>query len=220
MNGFMTSFTPIIKRFNKFKVEIFLIGLALLIALISLIVFLKNNASQDEEIILENTQINIPQTKIIIEIAGAVNKPGVYEINNGSRLKDILTIAKGLSEEADQYYFTRNYNLARYISDQEKIYIPFSWEIDQGIIIENSRTLDYSQPNQTYSINNTTSSISEEKININTATVEELDQLPGIGAVTAQKIIQNRPYKTTSELSTRKIINKGVWEKIKELIVN
>jgi len=58
----------------------------------------------------------------------------------------------------------------------------------------------------------------QEAININQATAEELDILPGVGAATATKIIQGRPYASTDELVSKKIINKGMFEKIKGLI--
>ena len=55
-------------------------------------------------------------------------------------------------------------------------------------------------------------------ININTASFEELDTLPGVGKVIGQKIINNRPYSSIEELQTKKIVNKSTYEKIKDLI--
>jgi competence protein ComEA len=59
---------------------------------------------------------------------------------------------------------------------------------------------------------------SQSLISINDSTIEELDQLPGIGQITANKIISNRPYTTIEDLLTKKVVNKGVFEKIKNLI--
>ncbi len=195
---------------KKYKIEAVLIIISLFIAAVSLFMF--TNITQediDSEILFEEPVSG----KIFVDISGAVNKPGVYELRNGSRLKDAVTMAKGLTDEAGKDFFARNYNLAKILTDQEKIYIPFAWELEQGIFFENSRALNYTQPqvlpaeeaqNQPRGL-----------ININTATAEELDTLSGIGKVTAEKIIKNRPYQSIDELLTKKVIGKNVFENIK-----
>jgi competence protein ComEA len=108
--------------------------------------------------------------------------------------------------------------LARIVSDQEKIYIPSVSEINNGIFVQNLQALNYIEPNIISSIDNQQSTINNNLINLNSATIEELDQLPGIGQVTANKIIVNRPYSTIDELLVKKTVNKSVFEKIKGLI--
>lgn len=223
MKEFIRSFSPFLKKLKKFKryqVEVFLLSLAFIITIISLILYQKNESPESD--LIKETQSpyqkeNSSPRKIFVDIAGAVNNPGMYEATLGARLKDILTLAGGLSDEADRIFFQRNFNLARIVTDQEKIYVPSSWEINSGIFIENSRTLDYISP-QNISPSENNSSNSVEKININQATIEELDTLPGIGKVTAQKIINNRPYQSIDELLTKKVVNKSTFEKIKDLI--
>ena len=223
MKEFIRSFSPFLKKLKKFKryrLEIFLLSLAFIITIISLILYQKNESPESN--LIKETQSsyqkeNSSPRKIFVDIAGAVNNPGMYEATLGARLKDILALAGGLSDEADRIFFQRNFNLARIVTDQEKIYVPSSWEINSGIFIENSRTLDYISP-QNISPSENNSSNSVEKININQATIEELDTLPGIGKVTAQKIINNRPYENIDELLTKKVINKSTFEKIKDLI--
>jgi len=121
--------------------------------------------------------------------------------------------------DADKNFFARNYNLARLVNDQEKIYVPATWEINSGIFIESQRTLDYILPAEV-PVNSkmAQSETISNKLNLNTATVEELDSLPGIGQATAQKIIQNRPYKSIDELLIKKAVKKNIYENIKDLI--
>ncbi|MCX7881511.1 MAG: ComEA family DNA-binding protein [Patescibacteria group bacterium] len=217
----LSLFSNLSKKLKKHQVEVFLLISSLIIVLISLILYLKNNQEDvyNKEIISEEKKEAPIQTKIFVELSGAVKKPDVYEIDYGSRLKDVLKLAGGLSEEADKGFVSRNYNLAKIVVDQEKIYIPFVWEINAGLFTENSRTLDYTSP---VILNNQESSqisdLSSEKININLASAEELDTLPGIGKVTVAKIINNRPYSSIEELLNKKIVGKSVYEKIKELI--
>lgn len=129
MDNFFHSLSPFFKKIKKrYKVEVFLLFLAFFIAVVSLILYEKNQYSNDEsieEITSSYQQKESPNSrKILVDIAGAVKNPGVYESSIGARLKDILTLAGGLSDEADKIFFQRNFNLARLVSDQEKIYIP------------------------------------------------------------------------------------------------
>ncbi|MGB9707457.1 MAG: helix-hairpin-helix domain-containing protein [Microgenomates group bacterium] len=223
MTNFLPSFKPVLKALNKkikrYRLEIFLLFLALIAALISLIIFLNEKTNQPRQYLYEADfkNKNSSSAKIYVDIAGAVKKPDVYEVSMGARLKDVLILAGGLSDEADKNFFQRNFNLARVVSDQEKFYVPSVYEIQSGLFSESTQTLDYNQPNFDIGSNNIPPANSQ-LININTATMEELDQLPGIGKVTAQKIIQNRPYATIDELLNKKIVNKSTFEKIKDQI--
>lgn len=215
MNGFIKSFTPLLKKLKKYLVEIILLTVALVITITALVIYAKNNQNTDQETIINNQPEQTLSGKIFVDVSGAVKKPNVYEISFGARLRDLVDMAGGLSDEADTVFFYRNFNLARIVTDQEKIYIPSIVEINSGVFMENPRTLDYTSPG-TGAVNNAPTD--NQLINLNSATVEELDQLPGIGQVTANKIIGSRPYSTIDELLTKKVVNKGVFEKIKNLI--
>jgi len=205
------------KKFKKYLVEIIILTIAIFVSMISLIIFL-NSSSQKEEIKISETKNQITSVKkIFVDISGSVNKPGLYQLNNNSRIKEAIDKAGGLSDDADKGYFNRNFNLARFLSDQEKIYIPSVWEVQNGYFIENPQTLNYIQPiNQQSIVFNSDSS--QNLININQASLDELDTLPGIGKVLGQKIIDNRPYQSLEDLINKKVINKSVFEKIKDLI--
>ncbi len=143
------------------------------------------------------TEAKKPSGNITVDIAGAVMKPGVYTLPNGSRLQDLLIQAGGLSDQADREQIAKSINLASVLHDSMKVYIPLLGE--QGQAVAGSSTTD-------------------GLININQASTAELDSLPGIGAVTAEKIIQGRPYETMEDLLEKKIVSSSVFEKIKEKI--
>ena len=201
------------KKLKKYRLEILLLSAAFLITVVSLIIFSVNNQSKDEEEIITNQveSQDLFLQNIYIDVSGEVIKPDVYKVKPGTRLKEIMDLAGGLSKNADDGYFYRNYNLSRILVDQEKIYVPSVWEVNNGYFIENRQTLDF------------ITAIEKAKpniglINANNASVEELDTLPGIGQITAEKIISNRPYQSIDELLTKKVVGKSVFEKIKGLI--
>lgn len=201
------------KKIKKYLVEIIILTIAFIIAVISLIIFLKNQEDSSSSIISQKIETQ-SLTKIYVDVSGSVNKPDLYEAPNNARLKELIEKAGGLSDNADKNFFSRNFNLARIVVDQEKIYIPSVWEVQNGYFTENPQTLNYLYP----LVNNQKSLTNDSLININSASIEELDTLPGIGKITAQKIIDNRPFEALEELLNKKIINKSVFENIKSLI--
>lgn len=139
--------------------------------------------------------------QIVIDIQGAVELPGVYTLPQDSRVKDAVILAGGLSAEVNQSFVAKSLNLAAKVEDSMKIYIPFKDE--EGVAPQSSSQ-------QSGSTTGTT--------NINSASESQLDTLPGIGKVTAEKIINGRPYDNIDELLTKKVVSKSVFEKIKEKI--
>lgn len=139
--------------------------------------------------------------KVRIDVVGAVIKPDVYELEEGSRVSDALTVAGGFNASADREWVAKNLNRAAKIIDGGKIYVPSRSEISS----------DQIQPFDTAQGKNS-------KVNINTASSAELESLPGIGPVLASKIISGRPYQTIEELKTRKIVGNALFEKIKDQI--
>lgn len=138
--------------------------------------------------------------KIFVDVSGEVLKPGVYSLSEDARLQDALVAAGGLSGNADRQYIAQYVNLAQKVTDGMKIYVP---NVSQGL--------------KTALINNGTTSASGF-ISINQATMAELDKLSGVGPVTAQKIIDARPYSSLSELVVKKAVSSSVFEKIKDKI--
>lgn len=188
---------------GKYLIEIVLIAVAFVLGIGSFAIFLNSAAPATEKVSFQKEESKQVSKKMYAEISGAVVKPGVYELTSETRLNDLLKLAHGLSDQADKNYFSVNFNLAHYIQDQEKVYIPSTSEINQGLYASGFPT-------------NTADETG--KININTASVEELDPLPGIGKITAQKIIDNRPYQTIDELLTKKVVKQNVFDTIKDQI--
>lgn len=145
--------------------------------------------------------------RVIVEISGAVEKPGVYKLLASDRVERLLIEAGGLSIEADREWVEKNLNRAAKIADGQKIYVPSKGELG----IKNNE-LGKTRPG---SVAGTTSGL----LNINTASASELDSLPGIGAVRAQAIIDNRSYSSIEDLIAKKIVPQSVYEKIKDKII-
>lgn len=149
-------------------------------------------------------------SKIKVHIAGAVNNPGVIEINSGSRVEEALDLAGGLSKEADIIYVNKDLNLARNLSDGDKIFIPAKGEI---LSAESSSNI----------FSNVKSDLPADQtsININTASVEEIlaANLYRIGPKTAGKIVEYREqygaFKSIEEIMDVSGIGEKTFEKIK-----
>lgn len=208
----MQSFLKIIAPFlKKYKIESIIISIAIIIGMLSFAIFI--GSGQEEEII-EEVRGTTASASIYVDVSGAVVKPGLYKMKQGDRLKMAIDKAGGLSELADQTFFARSFNLARFITDQEKIYIPTIDEVLSGVFVETQRALDYTQPQSTEFSNQA----ANNAIDLNSASAEELDTLYGIGKVTAQKIIDGRPYSSLEELLDRKILKRNVYEQIKDQV--
>lgn len=139
---------------------------------------------------------------IVADVAGAVEKPGVYTLPSGSRVGDALVAAGGLAASADRVWVAQMLNLAAPIKDGEKVYIPEK--------SDNQKTQSGQSVGGTESRNT--------KINVNTASASELDALPGIGAVRAEAIIAARPYQDLHDLVTKAKIPESVYAQIKDAI--
>ncbi|HET9946459.1 MAG TPA: helix-hairpin-helix domain-containing protein [Patescibacteria group bacterium] len=145
--------------------------------------------------------VNLLQEKVDIE--GSVVSAGVYSLPTTSRVQDALVAAGGLSSTADREWVAKHVNLATKLTDGMKIYIPKQGESGSDAISLGTASID-GQNKQT---------------DINSASLFELDALPGIGLVTAQKIIDARPYTTSQDLVTKHVLSSSAFAKIKDVVV-
>ncbi len=144
---------------------------------------------------------------VFVHIDGAVVAPGVYEMTGSlPRVNDAVMAAGGLAGDAD----TSALNLAAVLSDGEKIYVPRQGEVVAG------------QASSGAASGSDVGASSSGVININTATAEELDSLPGIGPSTAAAIVEDRerngPFASPEDLMRVSGIGEGKFSKLKDQI--
>lgn len=136
--------------------------------------------------------------EIVVHVAGGVNFPGVYTFHEGARVVDAVEAAGGFIEEARQ----EGVNLAALLFDGNQVYIPLQGE-------------NYLSPPEG-------GVTSPDKININMATQEELEKLPGIGPARAGAIIRDReengPFRSLEEITRVSGIGEKTLENIKDMI--
>ena len=159
---------------------------------------------------VEETTTLMPQN-CYVDIKGEVLRPGVYDFSCESRIQEVIKKAGGFTEEADQ----TKINLAQKISDQMQIIVPNLYsKQENGVIEENSGKA---------TLPNTNSSQSKQgTVNINTATLEELQTIKGIGKKKAEAILQYRkehgPFRTKDDLLQVKGIGKKALEAIESQV--
>lgn len=132
----------------------------------------------------------------VVDVAGAVAKPGVYRLAAGSRIDDALIAAGGMTPDADPAVLNR----AAPIRDGQRIYVP--------------------RPGETVPAG-TAGSDAQLKLDVNHATAAELEALPGIGPTIAARIVRSRggrPFARIEELQTRGLVTARVFADIKDLV--
>ena len=172
-----------------------------------------NDNMEYTETLEEDTAIinedSIDRNKIIVEIKGEVAKPDVYQLEEGSIIKDLIDMAGGVTEEAD----LSRINRAEELLNHELIIIGNINDETESSVVQN---------NSTYSSNGNNSDKGSTLININTANLEQLKEITGIGNIKAQSIIDYREanggFKSLEELKNVDGIGDKTFEKIKEQI--
>ena len=147
------------------------------------------------------------QATCFLHVSGAVRNPGLVEVSAGGRVADALAAAGGPTEDA----CVEAVNLARFVQDGEHIHLPTAEEADSGTRTAEGEGLGSSMK-----------STSTGKVNINRASAEELEALPGIGPATAQKIIVDRessgPYENPEDLMRVSGIGEKKYASLADLI--
>ena len=161
---------------------------------------INDNTKDTVQISKVETSLN---DKVTIYISGEVKNPGVVELKYDARLGDGVDLCGGLTKDAN----LNGINLAMKIKDEGHYIIPKVGEETKDTVVNDN---EYRNENNTL---NEPESNNDNKININTADLSELDSLPGFGQVTAQKIIEYRQEHTKFN-SIEELMNiKGIGEK-------
>jgi competence protein ComEA len=151
---------------------------------------------------------------IVVHVIGEVKKPGVIKLKEGSRIIDAINKCGGQTEEAD----LSKINLAYVLDDGSQIYVPRVKEDIQNT------TIMKTEAGNNVIVNNVTQGDNEKnvKVNLNTATLEKLMTLPGVGESTAQKILEyrnkNKKFKSVDELKNVSGIGEAKLNTLKEYI--
>lgn len=179
-------------------------------------IFKKKEEKKEEELPIEEKKKEV--STVIVDIKGNVNNPGVYEVENGKRVNDVINMAGGLTETAD----TSNINLAKIVTDEMTIVIYSKEEVlekykSEVCICDCPYITNDACINESSNEDNTSS-----LVNINTASIEELMTLQGLGEAKAKSIIEYRTKNGnfTSIDSIKEVsgIGEAIFEKIKDYI--
>ena len=213
------------------KIILILIGISILLVGVIFILY-KNNNNKNEEVIdifkedetdivteekLEETEVvKDTNTKVIVDIKGMVENPGVYEVEKTKRVNDVILMAGGLKEGAD----TSLINLAKIVKDEMTIIIYSKEEIlekyKEEICICDCSHITNDACIESQKENN---NINDILVNINTGDKEELMKIPGIGESKAESIIEYREknglFKTEEDIKNVSGIGETLFEEIK-----
>lgn len=212
--------------FKKENLLKYLLSIAIITIFLSVFLFYNISSSETEKQILslneftheeESNEIKIEDVQnenIFVEIKGEVLNPNVYELEKGSIVRDLILISGGLTEIGD----TSNINQARELQNGECI-----------VVLSKQEILDMkNNSNEILKVDNVSSfnvesSFDDDKVNINTASKEELKTLSGIGDGLAEAIIsyreENNGFNTIDDIKNVSRIGDKTFEKFKDKII-
>jgi len=187
-----------------------LVGVMAGFALAGLLFFISRLPS-GQPIVLQSAPTKAP---IAVHVIGAVPRPGLYEFSEGARVQDAIDAAGGLLSSAN----VNSVNLAALLEDGQQLNIPFK---DGEAPDVTSSDDELVLPGATEE--SVVTADGGDKININTASVEEFDALPGIGPTIAQRIVdyrtENGPFQTIEDIMNVSGVGPSTFDNIKDLII-
>ena len=211
----MEKFKDIIDKLYYERKKILIISILIMLSLSIFIFYRKENTTEEVNLVKEEAKEEVfIENKIIVDIKGEVNNPGCFEVSDALRIKDVIDLAGGLTENAD----TSNINLSSKVHDEMVIIIDKKEDVKE--VINNEESIKVETKTNNTKTNNTTKT--NKKISINKASVKELTSLSGIGEAKAKKIVdyreKNGPFKSIDDIKKVSGIGEGIFAKIKDYI--
>jgi len=151
---------------------------------------------------------------LVVDVQGAVARPGVIHLPTGSRVGDAIAAAGGFGPRVAADRVGRELNLAALLRDGDQVVVPSRDDGGAAAGSGGGGSGGSSGPSG--------AKAGSGPIDLNRATASELDALPGIGPVTANKIIaarEERPFASVDDLRSRKVLGAATFDKIKDLVV-
>ena len=177
------------------KYRYFILLLICLIPDIYLFIVISNDSTNyvvEDQIVSSVEEVHEVAGKVLVDVKGAVRHPGVYEMYEGDRVINAIDLCGGLLEDAN----TIGLNLSKKVSDEMIIYVPYK---DEDVVIDDG----------------------DNKISLNTASLDELMTLSGVGESKAKAIIEyrnNKKFESIEEITNIKGISESLYEQIKDYI--
>jgi competence protein ComEA len=154
----------------------------------------------------------VPKPMLVVEVAGAVAHPGVYSLPQGSRAADVIAAAGGYAPDVDPRQVEAQLNLAAKLQDGQVVRVP---RRDEGSAASGAA------PAAGSASAGGSAAAGGGLIDLNSATAEQLDTLPGIGPATAAKILASReqqPFASVDDLVTRKVVAAATLAKFRDRV--
>lgn len=204
------------KNYLLDKKAIIIGSVVLIVLIIVLLYFYKSNENDDyelEDLSIVTTSEVVDNEKFYVDVKGAVKDPGVYLVENGARVIDAITLAGGLEKNAN----TGNINLSQRLESEMVVYVYTNKEVKSGSVKSECDTKCNCEVVEVNNCVDTTEG--SELVNINTASLEELMTLSGVGESKAKAIIsyreENGNFESIEDLKNVSGIGDAMFEKIK-----
>ncbi len=152
----------------------------------------------------------LPAADLVVDVGGAVARPGVYRLPEGARVADAIEAAGGYGGTVDAALADRQLNLAAPVRDGEKVRVPARGDAATG-----------GEPGGSGGNGSQGVAVDGGPIDINHASAEALDTLPGVGPATVAKIMaarDERPFGSVDDLLARKVVGAATMEKLRSLV--
>ncbi len=154
---------------------------------------------------------------LVVEVAGAVARPGLVQLPAGARVADAIAAAGGFGPRVDAARATATLNLAARLADGDRVVVPSRDDPISGPSAGSGASAGSGSGGSAGGAGGATA-----PLDLNRATPAELDGLPGIGPVTAAKIVaarEERPFRSVDELRERKLVGPSTFAKLRDLVV-